>query len=216
MTTEPRSDTWATTKQISPSEHFFRLRRKFDDHGTPLEPVWFCRCGKCRFDLMGNDESGTYYVAESPLVAYMEVFLRYDEEAVAESELRMRKLAEVSLESPIQVLNMTARRNKGRRRITSAIWNEPGPDYPLSQEFAQEVFDERLEGIWYISFKDPAKRALNLAIFSEAHGPDVSKTLRVHRDDEVPLSLAYEAADEFEIPFARDPRGTYARRKSSD
>ncbi|MFF7224111.1 RES family NAD+ phosphorylase [Streptomyces massasporeus] len=211
--TEPRSDTWATTKQVGHGERFFRLHRKFDDHGNPLDPVWFCRCGKCRFDLMGHDEAGTYYVAESPLVAYMEVFLRYDEEAVLESELRMRKLAEVSLGSDLQVLNMAARRNKGRRKITSAIWNEPGPDYPLSQGFALEIFHEPLEGIWYISFKDPAKEALNLAIFSERHGPDASKMLKVHKDDEVPVSLAYEAADEFEIPFARDPRGTYPRRK---
>ncbi|WP_078626925.1 RES family NAD+ phosphorylase [Streptomyces exfoliatus] len=214
--TESNTGTWATTRQISPTERFFRLHRKFDDHGNPLGPVWFCRCGKCRFDLMGDDDAGTYYLAENPLAAYMEVFLRYDDEAVLESDLRMRKLAEVSLERPIQVLNMTARRNKGRRNITSAIWNEPGPDYPLSQKFALDIFSEALEGIWYISFKDPAKKEANLAVFSEAHGHDVDKLFEVHRDDEVPVSLAYEAADEFEIPFTRDPRGSYPRRKAAN
>jgi hypothetical protein len=222
---EMRAEGRAQTITVEPEDRFYRLYSKFHPNpsgGPPKagKPVWFCRAGDCRFDLNRIEQGGTYYLAESPEGAYLEVFGRYRGKAVSEDDLRARKLAEVSLAEPeTQAFNMTSSANFSLPECPPEVRHETGPPYPLSQVFAVSVFeDQYLDGIWYVSVKDPPTEWRNLAVFSEhasqdfAEGEDPNeKNFQIHQDREVPRYLAYEMHDKYGIPFTRGAR-TYGKR----
>ncbi len=218
-----RSEGRAPTITIEPSDRFYRLYSKFhpSPSGGPSKAgraIWFCRAGDCRFDLNKTQQGGTYYLSESTEGAYLEVFGRLKGKAVSEDQLDSRKLAEISIAAPeMQVFNMTSSANFAD--CPEEIRHETGPPYPLSQDFAVRVFeDQYLDGIWYLSVKDPSTTWLNLAVFSEHASQEFEeredlneKDFQIHRDGEIPRYLAYEMQEKYGIPFVRGAR-TYGKR----
>ncbi|UXY37827.1 RES family NAD+ phosphorylase [Streptomyces albidocamelliae] len=206
--------------------HFYRIYPKVTSHGDPGSVIWFGFAGYYyndktkawdlrpgnRYDPVrtvkdGSDPGGTCYVADMALGAFVEVFVRLGAVAISESTVFQNRMATVSLNSSVDVCNVMSPANVGLRGMEPNLWNEVGPPYPKSQQFAKQIRDEGLKGIHFRSVRDPSGELENVATFSEKSGLDVGNMFHVVADYEIPPSLIESAADRYKIQVARDPSG---------
>ncbi|MFH9866534.1 RES family NAD+ phosphorylase [Streptomyces lydicus] len=169
---------------------------------APGNPAWFCGGDEHRFDFP-KDPAGTCYVAEKPLGALIEVYFRTAGYGLDEDEMHdERRFATMAVLQDTVVVNLNCSSNYGVRGVSPQLLSELGPKYPLNWEFARKEYREGMEGIRWISTRDPRRQHVNIAIFSKWSGPDSGKVFDVvHKD--IPLWLMYEAAEYFGVPLKR-------------
>jgi hypothetical protein len=88
-------------------------------HRTVSDPVYFCSNGAGRFDITNIDDTGTCYVAPSPIGAYLETLGRLG--TISESDVAERSMTEFVLTRPLKLADLTNRQALGSYRITGDI-----------------------------------------------------------------------------------------------
>ncbi|MEU6540802.1 RES family NAD+ phosphorylase [Streptomyces sp. NPDC047000] len=206
--------------------YFYRIYPKVTPHGDPGSAIWFGFAGYYyddkgkawewrpgnRHDPVrevkdGSDPGGTCYAASRELGAFVEVFVRLGALAISESAVFQNRMATVSLNTSIDVCNVMSPANVGLRDMEPNLWNEVGPPYPISQQFAKKIRNEGIKGIYFRSVRDPSGTLENIAIFSEKSGIDVGNIFHIFDDREISRDLIEEAADRYKIQVVRDPSG---------
>lgn len=125
-------------------------------------PWWFSSDGSGRFDL--TVPSGTCYLAEEPLGAFVEVFR--DTNVIDEADVTERLLATVVLPDVTQPLadcTLSAARGFG---VTGAIHTTD--DYDVTQTWARAFARAGFSGIRYFGAHDPSQNVVSVAYFGRA------------------------------------------------
>jgi hypothetical protein len=130
----------------------------FRIHRAGREPWWFASDGAGRFDLALP--ASTYYLAEDPLGAFVEVF-RFTT-LVPEVEVQARRLSTLRAPDGVVLANCAARRARAFG-ITAA--SHTGEDYDLTQAWAAAFAAAGFDGIRYLLSHDPAQRCVGIALF---------------------------------------------------
>jgi hypothetical protein len=177
---------------------------EFEKDGVERKPLYFSRTGLGRFDLtaLGNTEGGTAYWSLEPLGAFIEVFLR--RRIVSEAAIERYKIATARFIPDRELLDLTSRKNFGVRRIQDGSWGDDA-DYSSAQKIAVEAYREGLDGVRYLSPRDPKRKIKSVALFSSTAGPGDSSMVQVIDIEPIPGSLIEQARYEFGIQVEEWP-----------
>lgn len=139
----------------------------FRIHLARFGPWWFSRSGYGRFDLREPADMGTCYFAEQPEGCFLEVFKDFSA-AVPKTEIQIRRLARVELESGLSIADCTSEKARAWG-ITAEIHSSP--DYSKAQDWAAAFTRSGFDGIRYYLRHDPAQHLLGIALFGPAGSP---------------------------------------------
>jgi hypothetical protein len=170
-------------------------------HGADVSP-WFFDVGPDgRFNLA---ESGTCYLAEEPLGAFVEKFGRLLRPGgvIPEPLVDMQRLSRLR-PSKVSVVDLTDPKVLGLVGLTAEIHSTT--DYNLTQSWALALQEAGYAGIRYKARHDPGSQLVSIALFGSDKPPrSAAKTTTV------PVDLIHEASTTFAITVL--PR-RHARRR---
>ncbi|MFE3122264.1 RES family NAD+ phosphorylase [Streptomyces hydrogenans] len=190
------------TVSLTEQTELYRLYPHTIDDDKPGSPAWFCGGEPpCRFDL--RDGAGTCYVASTALGAFIEVFLRVAGIGLSEDEVHKRHLAIMQVSAERILLNLNSRRNFGILNIDAGLLHETNYQYSQSQALAVTMNRQGIEGVQWLSLRDPASREMNYALFAPSSGVDVGKIFEVQETGRIPDDLIEQATNEFDVPRLR-------------
>jgi RES domain len=182
----------------------FELRRTtpyYRIHRSAHGPWYFSGDASGRFDLA--HPSGTCYLSEEPIGAFLEVF-RFTT-LVAEEDVDHRSLSTVvvpAVDRPLADCTVEEARGFG---VTAEI--HAGQDYALTQSWAQAFRRAGFAGIRYRLRHDPAQSLVGIAYFGR-----ITDRFPVEETEVISAALVNEAADRFGIvviPAPPAPRPSF-------
>ena len=164
-------------------------------HRSERSPWWFSNDGSGRFDLLRED-TGTCYLAERPVGAFIEVFRTGT--VVPELEVTARSMARLRAPSETKLADCTA---SGARSfgVTAAIHSQP--DYELTLRWAQAFADAGFGGVLYWLSHDPSASELGVALFGRAGEQD----LPIESTATIPVDVLDEARKRFGLVVLPTP-----------
>ena len=164
-------------------------------HLAGRSPWWFSSSGDGRFDLP-HGETGTCYLAERPIGAFLEVFR--SSTVVPAVEVAARRLSRLRPPRPVRLADCTATEARAFG-VTAAIHSTP--DYDLPRLWAEAFAAAGFDGVRYRVSHDPSQQELGVALF----GPAGSGTLPVAETQEIGSELLEEARRRFGLVVAPTP-----------
>jgi hypothetical protein len=139
--------------QLLPHYRLFRI------HRAEHQPWWFSNSGHDRFDL--RPPSGTCYLAEEPVGAFVEVFQGFDD-TIPLSDVQVRRLSFLSVPKEMRLADCTS--SKARRfGITGEIHSSTGRS--RTQTWARSFARAGFDGVRFLVRHDPAQRRVGIALF---------------------------------------------------
>jgi hypothetical protein len=171
------------THDLEPGLLLYRI------HRSDRSPWWFSNDGSGRFDLLGED-TGTCYLAERPVGAFVEVFRTGT--LIPEVEVKARRLAGLRVPSATTVADCTASEARGFG-VTAAIHSQP--EYELTRAWAQAFAEAGFGGVLYSLSHDPSGSEIGVALFGRAG----EQGLPVESSDTIPDAVLDEARTRFAL-----------------
>jgi RES domain len=129
-------------------------------HRRSRQPWWFEHRGVGRFDLTGDADRGTCYLAEKPLGAFIEVFR--DTALVSEEDVRRRVSSAVRVPGKLVLADCTRARARAFG-VTATLCSTER--YELTQGWARAFAAAAFDGIRYRLSHDPSQALIGVAIF---------------------------------------------------
>lgn len=142
---------------LQPIQQLFRI------HRSAYGPWWFSSDSPLRFDL--SFPSGTCYLAEEDLGAFVEAFQDWTGAILPAAELAARRLSKLSVPHPMKIADCTDARALAFG-VTAEIHSSP--DRALTQAWATAFARQGFDGVRFLVRHDPAQLRTGIALFGPA------------------------------------------------